>query len=95
MAGALFEPPAPDPNGTCLGCSNWNPAGTREWAALMGMAVCLEKRTQAHTLAHWRRCGAFFATRPDEVQRRVLWLRQGGLYRKVLSGGVQSPPARS
>lgn len=95
MSGAQSLPKGFDPRGTCLGCREWNPAGTREWAALMGMAVCLRKRTEAHTLAHWRRCGDFGATGADEVQRRVVWLQAGGLYRKVLSGPVQSPEARS
>lgn len=81
MGGDGFKAPAPNPRGTCLGCREWDPQGTREWAALMGMAVCLQKRTQAHTLAHWRRCDSFAATSPDEVQRRVVWLRAGGLYR--------------
>lgn len=90
MGGERFKAPAPNPRRTCLGCREWDPQGTREWAARMGLAQCVQKQTQAHVLAHWRTCELFAAASAEEVQRRLVWLRDGGLYRKVLSGPVQS-----
>lgn len=68
---------------TCLNCTHWEAKGVPRYAADMGMAFCLAKRTQAVTLSHWASCNQWQPATPASVDQRVAWLKRRGIEPKA------------
>lgn len=64
---------------TCLTCTHWEARGVPRYAADMGLAFCLTKRTQAVTLAHWRACPQWQSATHAAVDQRTAWLKRRGI----------------
>lgn len=64
---------------TCLTCTQWEARGVPAYAAGMGLAFCLSKRTQAVTMAHWVSCAQWQQAPEAAVGQRVVWLKRRGI----------------